>query len=68
MVQRKAARFVCYQPYRRDKRDSVSNMIKLLEWESLESRRKKADLTMLFKSQNKLVAIPNQYLPVYKIH
>ncbi len=63
MVQRKAARLVCNQPYRRDQRDSVTSMIATLGWESLESRRIKTDLTMMYKVTHQLVAIPLAYLP-----
>ena len=64
MVQRKAARMVLNQPHRRGQRDSVSDMITLLGWESLESRRIKADLTMLYKTTNNLIKIPEQYHPI----
>ena len=64
MVQRKAARMVLNQPHRRDQRDSVSDMISSLGWESLESRRIKADLTMLYKTTNNLIKIPQQYHPI----
>ena len=39
-------------------------MITSLDWESLESRRKKADLLMLYKVKNNLVSIPSQYHPL----
>ena len=38
-------------------------MINNLQWESLESRRVKSDLTMLYKCQSKLVSIPDEYHP-----
>ena len=63
MVQHKAARVVCNQPYRRDQRDSVSEMLSNLGWESLESRRVKADLTLLWKVTHNVIAIPSLYLP-----
>ena len=45
-VQRRAARFVTNN-YKRT--DSVSDMIKKLRWQTLEQRRKKARLSMLYK-------------------
>ena len=53
-VQRKAARF-CVGDYRQ--KSSVTNMIKELGWDSLETRRQKARLTMMFKIANDLVGI-----------
>ena len=34
------------KPYKHDQRDSVKDMLESLQWESLESRRIKADHTM----------------------
>ena len=60
MVQRRAARYVTSR-YRRT--SSVTSMIEHLEWESLEARRTKHQLTMLFKITHDLVDIPaNEYL------
>ena len=53
-IQRRAARFV-NNNY--DYRASVTDMISNLNWESLESRRQKARLSMLYKIQNNLIAI-----------
>ena len=53
-VQRKAARF-CLGNYER--RSSVNQMLKELQWEPLEIRRVKSRLSMLYKLQNGLVAI-----------
>ena len=63
MVQRKAAYVIYNQPYRKNQSDSVSNMLEKLQWESLESRHTKVDITML-KTLNHLIAIPQQYHPV----
>ena len=54
-VQRRAARFVCrdYSPY-----SSVTTMLKNLEWDTLQLRRKAARLTMMHKIVNGQVAIP----------
>ena len=60
MVQRRAARYVTNR-YRNT--SSVTSMIEHLEWESLEARRAKHQLTMLFKIIHDLVDIPaNGYL------
>ena len=53
-VQRKAARF-CIGDYKRD--SSVSQMLKDLEWDTLETRRERNPLAMLYKIQNSLVGI-----------
>ena len=55
MVQRRAARFVLQ---RHHNTSSVTDMLKSLEWESLASRRTKSSLTIFFKIQNSLIAIP----------
>ena len=58
-IQRQAARFVL-QRYQR--RDSVTSMLKELEWKSLEWRNA-ASLAMLYKIQHNMVAInPSDYL------
>ena len=53
-VQRRAARFVC-KDYR--KSSSVSQMLQLLRWESLEDRRALSRLSLFFKSINNTAAI-----------
>ena len=59
-IQRQAARFVL-QRYQR--KDSVTAMLKELEWKSLEWRRNAASLAMLYKIQHNMVAInPSDYL------
>ena len=67
-VQKRAARFVLNRPYRRNdpvtRRDSVSAMVKELGWETLETRRKKSSVTLLYKVVNCLVAVPVYYHPV----
>ncbi len=62
-VQRKAARFVLNKPYRRSQRDSVSAMISQLGWESLSERRAKLSVTLFYKVVNRLVEVPQDYLP-----
>ena len=39
-------------------------MLVELKWPTLEDCRKKARLMLLFKFVNKLIYVPNQYLPV----
>ena len=63
-VQRRAARFTLNRPYRRNVRDSVSAMISELGWESLETRRKRTSVTLMYKVIHNLVAIPVVYHPV----
>ena len=59
MVQRRAARYITN---RYTNTSSVTSMIEHLEWESLEARRAKHQLTMLFKNIHNLVDIPAKYL------
>jgi len=56
MVQCRAAHYV--QSYQRSA--SVTEMLKQLDWETLELRRKKARLTMLYKMHCNLVAMDQQ--------
>ena len=62
-VQRKAARFV-FNDYKDRSPGAVSNLIKSLEWENLELRRKKARLTMLYKINWGLVEVPKDNLTI----
>lgn len=60
MVQRRAARFTTNRYHNTS---SVTDMLSSLNWESLESRRQKLQLALLFKIINELVAIdPEPYL------
>ena len=63
MIQHRAARFVLNQPWNKYHRDSITEMLYKLGWSSLQVRRKHARLIFLFKILNKLICIPNQYLP-----
>ena len=63
MVQHRAARFVLNRPWRRDCRDSVTDMLTTLHWQTLEKRRKQSRLMLLFKFTNSLIYVPNLYLP-----
>ena len=53
-VQRKAARF-CTQDYQQAA--SVTDMLKELNWDTLETRRKKARLTLMYKLSHTLISI-----------
>jgi hypothetical protein len=53
-VQRKAARF-CMGDYKQ--KSSVTKMISELKWDSLETRRRRTRLTMMYKITNDLVGI-----------
>ena len=60
MIQRRAARYTSNQ-YRNT--SSVSSMLDHLQWESLESRRSKIQLTFLYKIVNDMIDIPaDEYL------
>ena len=60
MVQRRAARWVTGRYHNTS---SVSDMLRSLDWRSLEQRRVDSRLTILYKIQNHLVAIDeNSYL------
>ena len=63
MIQHRADRFVLNQPWNRQHRDSISELLQNLKWPSLQVRRKQARLIFLFKILNGLICIPNQYLP-----
>ena len=57
MVQRRAARYVLH---RYERTASVKEMLEQLDWETLEQRRRKARLTMLYKMHYNLVEIDHQ--------
>ena len=57
MVQRRAARFTLGD-YRTT--SSVTNMLQELNWNTLEERRKKAKVIMLYRIVHQTVAIPSQ--------
>ena len=63
MIQHRAARFVLNKPWRRNHKDSITDMLIRLKWQSLENRRRHSHLILLFKFVNKMIHIPTQYLP-----
>ena len=64
MVQRRAARYVCN---RHHNTSSVTDMLDQLGWESLQERRARARLCMVYKIVTTLVAIPapNYFIPAH---
>ena len=58
-VQRRAARYVTR---RYEQKDSVTDMLHQLKWESLERRRQKARLVMGYRVIHQLVQIPGEQL------
>jgi hypothetical protein len=65
MVQRRAARFTTNRYHNTS---SVSDMLTKLKWDTLENRRTKQQLTMLYRITNELVAIsPKPYLKPAKL-
>ena len=63
-VQRNAARWVMNQPYNPHNPSSVTDMIAKLNWPSLQQRRVWADVTLMYKVVNCLIAVPVIYHPV----
>ena len=57
MVQRRGARYVCNK---HGNRSSVDTMLDTLKRKTLQRRRKEARLDMLYKIQNKEVAISTE--------
>ena len=62
-VQRNAARWVTNQPYNPHNPSSVTEMINHLKWPSLQQRRVWADVTLMYKVVNCLIAVPVNYHP-----
>ena len=61
-VQRKAARF-CTGDYSRQ--SSVTQMLRNLKWDTLETRRRNSRLTMLYKIQKGMVGIGSEQYITY---
>ena len=59
MVQRRAARFVIGD-YRTT--SSVTQMLEQLQWSTLQERRKRAKVIMLYRVVHQLVEVPSTYL------
>ena len=63
MIQHRAARFILNKPWRRNNRDSITDMLRSLNWPSLQEHRRHSHLFLFFKFLNGMVHIPIQYLP-----
>ena len=63
MIQRRSARFVCNNY---DRQASVSQMINDLKWDSLQTRREVARLTLMKQIQEGAAAIPIELTPAAK--
>ena len=57
-VQKNAARFVLNKPHDYKKPDSTTKMVKDLNWEKLEQRRKRSDVTLMYKVVHHLITVP----------
>lgn len=62
-IQRNAARFVMNKPYNCNNPSSVTSLLHELKWPTLEQRRQCADLILMYKVFNNLVAVPVEYHP-----
>ena len=63
MIQHRAAHFVLNKPWNRHQRDSITDMLKQLNWPSLQERRKQSCLTLMYKIVNHLLIVPDRCLP-----
>ena len=65
MVQHKTAKFVTNIYPKKDHYDefSISRLLEYLQWETLEERRDKLKLTMVYKIVNEKVILPPELLP-----
>ena len=65
MIQHHAAHFVLNRSWYRSNHnyDSITEMLAYLKWQSLQTRRTIARLTLLFKIVKNLLVIPNHCLP-----
>ena len=60
-VQRNAARWVTNQPYNPHNPSSVTEMLNHLKWPRLQQRRVWADVTLMYKVVNCLIAVSVNY-------
>ena len=63
IIQHRAARFVLKKPWNRHQRDSITGMLKELNWPSLQERRKQSSLILMYKIVNHLLIVPDRCLP-----
>ena len=64
-VQRYAARLVAGRPFNPHQPDSVSSIISSLQWHSLQSRRQRAVIILLYRVVHGLVAMSLSYLSIH---
>ena len=63
MIQHRAARFVLNKPWNRHQHDSITDMLKELNWPSLQERRKQSRLILMYKIVNPQLIVPDRCLP-----
>ena len=63
IIQHRAARFVLNHPWRKLQRDSITLMLSELQWPPLQTLRRNARLTLLYKIIHHHQIIPHQYHP-----
>ena len=65
MIHHNAARFVCNIYYKKGKHEkiSITNVLKSLNWESLEERRNQTRMIMVYKIINDKVILDSSLLP-----
>ena len=64
MLQHFAARFISNKPWRRNHRDSINYMLRLLNWPSFKEHRRHSYLILILKFLNRMIHISTQFLPV----
>jgi len=63
VVQHRAARFVTEKPWRRDQRDSITDILRALNWPTLQKHLQQARLVLLFKILNDFLTVHSSNLP-----
>lgn len=63
-VQKNAARFVLNKPLDYKKPESSSQMVKQLNWETLQQRRNTSDVILMYKIVHHLIAVPVYHHPI----
>ena len=64
MIQHRAAHFVLNKPWQRNTQDSITHMLEILKWPSLQKCREDSRLILLFKLANSLLFIHRNYMPL----
>ena len=68
MVQHRAARFVTNCPHRHtENQPSITAKIRELGWDTLQTRRQRSRLTMLYRVTKNLVDVPQAYHPCLRV-